>query len=69
MSAPTAYAESLPGAAARPRFRRVVTEIQREKPVTGGWETIAVAEDPDWANAITAALNWLEYNPVFSESA
>jgi len=51
-----------------PRFRRVVTEIQREK-ITGGWETIAVAEDPDWAGTITAALNWLEYSPVFSETA
>lgn len=66
MSTSTVYAPSLP--AARPRrYRRVVTEIQREKITTGGWETIAVAEDPDWAAAITSALNWLEHNPAFSE--
>lgn len=52
----------------RAQFRTVLTEVQRLG-VAGGWSTVAVAETPEWAATITAALNWLEYNPVFSETA
>lgn len=53
----------------RPEFRTVVTEIQRST-LAGGWETVAVAENADWAGTIAAALTWLESSPaVFSETA
>jgi hypothetical protein len=50
----------------RPEFRPVATEIQRST-LTGGWETIAMAETPEWAALISAALGWLE-SPELSEA-
>ncbi len=49
----------------RAAYRAVGTEIQRST-VTGGWTTVAVADDPDWAASITSALSWLETSPAFS---
>lgn len=50
----------------RPQFRTVGTEVQRST-LGGGWEAMAVAENPDWAGTIAAALNWL-HNPQVSEA-
>ncbi len=50
----------------RPEFRPVATEIQRST-LTGGWHTIAVAETPELAAVICAALGWLE-SPELSEA-
>ncbi len=51
----------------RPDFRTVGTEVQRST-LTGGWETVALAETPEWAASIRAALAWLEHNPALSEA-
>ena len=51
----------------RPQFRTVDIEIQRST-LGGGWTSVALAESPEWAHTITAGLNWLEHNPVFSEA-
>ena len=51
----------------RPTYRPVDIEVQRST-VTGGWESIALAESPQWAFEISHALNWLEHNPTFSEA-
>ncbi len=48
-------------------YRAVGTEIQRST-VSGGWTTVAVADDPDWSASIVAAMTWLENSPVFSEA-
>ncbi len=48
-------------------YRSVGTEIQRST-VTGGWATVAIADDPDWAASIISALSWLETSPAFSEA-
>lgn len=51
----------------RAHYRTVLTEVQRST-VGGGWSTVAVAEDPDWAASISAALDWLEHSPVWSDA-
>lgn len=53
---------------ARPerRYRATRTEIQRTT-AGGGWLTIAVADDPDWADTIARCLNFFDSQPIFSD--
>lgn len=41
-----------------PTFRTVRTEVQR-RTAGGGWTCIAVAENPDWADTLCRAMNWI----------
>jgi hypothetical protein len=43
-------------------YRAVRTEIQRST-AGGGWTTIAVADDPDWADHITGCLSFFATCP------
>lgn len=55
-------------AARRPArsYRATTTEIQRST-AGGGWLTVAVAEDPDWAETIARCLNFFDSQPIFSD--
>lgn len=41
-----------------PTFRSVRTEVQR-RTAGGGYTSIAIAENPDWADTLARAMNWI----------